>query len=132
MVEGVDQRQALVEELLRLGVGGGDGMMQVAHARHQLYGFLGSGRRMFLGERRRPNHKRGNSYCYRQAALHKRPPENLSSRIVSAVVKTAKARKQQSLRLRDWQDKLRDRREYFEIAVTRKQGDPAVETTLGN
>ncbi len=35
MVEGIDQAQSLIEELLRLRVVGGDRMMQVSQSRHQ-------------------------------------------------------------------------------------------------
>src|SRR4051795_7103593 len=43
MVEGVDQPQSLVEELLRLRVRGGNGMMQASHSRHQRHRFQSGG-----------------------------------------------------------------------------------------
>ena len=35
VIEGVDQAQSLIEELLRLRIPGGDGMMQVSQSGHQ-------------------------------------------------------------------------------------------------
>jgi hypothetical protein len=48
VIESVDETQALIEELLRLGAAGGDGMMKIPETGHEDYGAGGGSHGVFL------------------------------------------------------------------------------------
>ena len=71
MVEGVNQAQSLIEELLRFGIAGGDRMMNVAHSRHKRCGLGLSVGGMVLSKRRQAQPQGEQK---RDAKSHTNPP----------------------------------------------------------
>jgi hypothetical protein len=83
VVEGVNQRQGLIEEALRLQAGGMDGMMQMAEALEER-GRLGRSRRVVALAWRGRNRRRQNE-AKKQGSLGHEDPRGLANRHSSLV-----------------------------------------------